>query len=118
MPKDTETNLPPKDHEHEKLLIDFFKHQTTLCTATIVVFLAIAGNIFPQPMSNLLKTFIGTGSVAILCSMGAAFLALLDINMCYKDAEESKYWIANMVFSAIAFLIGLFSFLFALLLGT
>ncbi|QDT79856.1 hypothetical protein Mal35_33250 [Gimesia maris] len=117
MPKDTENDLPPKDHEHEKLLIDFFKHQTTLCTATIVVFLAIAGNLFPQPMSNLLKALIGTGSVAILCAMGAAFLALVDINMCYKDAEESKHWKGNMVFSAIAFLIGLFSFLLALLLG-
>tara|TARA_R110002124_G_scaffold238733_1_gene403991 strand:- start:2519 stop:2671 length:153 start_codon:yes stop_codon:yes gene_type:complete len=49
--------------------------------------------------------------------MGAAFLALVDINMCYKDAEESKHWKGNMVFSAIAFLIGLFSFLLALLLG-
>lgn len=117
MLKESEKSLPTKDREHEKFLIDFFKHQTTLCTGTIVVFLAIAGNIFPQPMSNLLKTCIGTGSVAILCSLGTAFLALVDINMCYKDAEESKHWKANMVFSAIAFLLGLFSFLIALLLG-
>jgi hypothetical protein len=117
MPKDIENDLPPKDHEHEKLLFDFFKHQTTLCTATIVVFLAIAGNIFPQPMSNLLKALIGTGSIAILCSLGTAFLAIVEINMSYKDAEESKHWKGNIVFSAIAFLIGLFSFLLALLLG-
>ncbi|QDV18745.1 hypothetical protein Pan153_34060 [Gimesia panareensis] len=68
-------------------------------------------------MSNLLKAMIGIGSISILCSLGAAFLALVDINMRYKDAEVSKQWKSNMVFSAIAFLIGLFSFLFALLLG-
>ncbi|EDL58359.1 hypothetical protein PM8797T_26925 [Gimesia maris DSM 8797] len=68
-------------------------------------------------MSNLLKALIGTGSIAILCSLGTAFLAIVEINMSYKDAEESKHWKGNMVVSAILFLIGLFSFLSTLLLG-
>jgi len=106
-----------RDLEHDKVLIDFFKHQTTLCTATIVLIMAIVGTIFPQPMSSFVKTFVGFSAIFFLCSLGAAFMALVDLNVCFKNGAGSKEWKLQMVFTFISFMIGLLLFMITIFFG-
>ncbi|EDL56122.1 hypothetical protein [Gimesia maris] len=116
--------MPSKNNEiktlsndHKKSLIDFFKHQTTLCTATIVLMMAITSGLLPQPVPQIVKVLLGVSAISFLGSLGSSFMALADINIYFDDDQVSKEWKFLMIFSAITFMIGLLSFMLTLLIA-
>lgn len=102
--------------DHKKSLIDFFKHQTTLCTATIVLMMAITSGLFPQPVPQIVKVFLGISAISFLGSLGSSFMALADLNIYFDNDQGSKEWKFLMIFSTITFMIGLLTFMLTLLI--
>ncbi|WP_417391982.1 hypothetical protein [Gimesia sp.] len=99
--------------DHRKSLIDFFKHQTTLCTATIVLMVTIVGGLFPQPMHSIIIGLLSSSTLLFLGSLGTAFFGLVELNSSYENTKEFKRLTSLIAVSAIAFVLGLLLFVFS-----
>ena len=97
--------------EHRKSLIDFFKHQTTLCTATIILMVTIVGNLFPQSVDSLTIGLITLGTVFLLGSLGCAFFGLAELNISFGELKKTTHVTFLVVATVILFVIGLISFI-------
>lgn len=96
--------------DHRKSLIEFFKHQTTLSTATIVLMVTIVGSLFPNPMDGLILGLLSCSTLFFLASLGTAFFGLVELNRSFEDTKESKCLSNLLAISAISFVSGLLLF--------
>tara|TARA_R110002049_G_scaffold191769_3_gene360716 strand:+ start:1048 stop:1392 length:345 start_codon:yes stop_codon:yes gene_type:complete len=104
MTTDSEKYSHPIDSEQKKNLIDLFKHQMTLCTASIIFTMAIVGNFLPQPLSDAMKIFIGLSLLFFLFSLVLAFSSLVDLITVIENYRKWNFW---MYMSFCCFVLGI-----------
>lgn len=104
MATELKENHTPIDSEQKKYLIDLFKHQTTLCTATILLTMAVAGNFIPQPMTFPVKTYLGLSIILFLGSLFLSFTSLVELVTGIENHRQWKLW---MYLSFISFISGI-----------
>lgn len=114
MTSEPEENSDPIDSEQKKYLVDLFKHQTTLCTATIILTMAVVGNFLPQPMPAAMKKWIGLSLGTLLLSLLISFVSLIEL---VNGIENYKSWKRWMYSSFMSFVFGIVILAFIILFG-
>lgn len=102
-------------NEHRKSLIDFFKHQTTLCTATIVLVTSIVAGFFPRPLNHIFIGPLLCTTFFLLGSLGISILAYAELNIWFDEKRKWKYLTFWVLITVILFVMGLISFILSLI---
>ncbi|WP_417374904.1 hypothetical protein [Gimesia maris] len=103
MTTETKENPHPIDSEQKKYLVDLLKHQMTLCTAMMVLTMAIFGNFLNQPLIGQAKIWIGISLGSILLSLLMAFMSLVEL---VNGIDNYKSWNRLMYIGFLIFVLG------------
>ena len=105
----TEYTVTQKAHEEAwKTLYDLFKHLTTLCTGSILLFVAFLEKVFSQPKWKL---FVGVAFGAFILSIIASLMLMLLISGFIRNLGKTEDFEEVHTILRVGFFIAICSFL-------